>query len=78
MFGDNPDRMHYSRDVTQQGQQNIQPERAAKPHLQKYAERRQQNSNQNTNYIHAASPYIERLRFLTSEKQGVRQASRTE
>lgn len=54
--GDNPYCVHDAGYVTQQCQQNIQPECAAEAHLQKYAERRQQNSDQHAKEIHKVIP----------------------
>jgi len=53
-FGDDVHRVHDPRNVTQQGQQNIQPERPAKPHLQKHAQRWQKNGDDDANKVHAS------------------------
>jgi hypothetical protein len=44
--------MNNPRNVTEQGQQDIDPELKAQTDLQKYAQRRQQNSNQDSNDVH--------------------------
>jgi hypothetical protein len=50
--GNYPYGMNNPRNVTEQGQQDIDPELKAQTDLQKYAQRRQQNSNQDSNDVH--------------------------
>ena len=56
-FNDHPDRMDDSRDITQQGQEDIDPEVQPDPHLQKNTQGRQHDGQQNTNDIHLLFPF---------------------
>jgi len=47
--------MNNAGNVTEDGQQDIQPESPAQPHLQKYAQRGKQDGDQNTQEIHVNS-----------------------
>lgn len=50
-------RVHDTRYVTAQRQQNIQPKRAAKAHLHKHTQRRQQDGENDFNKVHVHSPH---------------------
>ena len=50
-LGDDVHRMHDPRNVAQQGQQDIQPERPAKPDLKEHPQRRQDNGDDNADKV---------------------------
>jgi len=54
--------MHDTRNIPQEGQKDVQPERAPNSHLKKNPERRQKNRNQNPNQIHFLSPCLPSFR----------------
>ncbi|CAI8702246.1 hypothetical protein EMIT047CA2_100071 [Pseudomonas soli] len=52
-LGNDVNRVHDPGDITQQGQQDVQPERATESHLEKYAQRWQEDSDDDANEVHA-------------------------
>jgi hypothetical protein len=67
-FGDNPHRMNDTGNITQQGQQNVDPEMLADPDLQKHAQRRQQDGDNDANKIHDEFLMITRVTTLADSR----------
>src|SRR5690606_12397491 len=55
---DDPHRVDDAREITEQRQQDIQPEGTAEPDLKKHPQRRQQNGSNESQDIHLNTPYL--------------------
>lgn len=57
-LGDDVHRMNDAREITEQGQQDVQPEGASEADLQENPQRREENGDQNADQIHGGSPIV--------------------